>query len=134
MGFYSPPCRRGVDGETSALLLLKVLYITHSASRAVPYTGHTHLSKGWDSSVATATRYGLDGPGIESRWGQDFSHPSRPALGAHPPSYTMGTGPFPGVKRPGRGVDHPSIYSTEVKKRVELYLYSSFGPSCPILG
>jgi hypothetical protein len=24
------------------------------------------------------TRYGLDGPGIESRWGQDFLHPSRP--------------------------------------------------------
>ena len=24
---------------------------------------------GWDSSVGIATRYGLDGPGIESRWG-----------------------------------------------------------------
>jgi hypothetical protein len=37
-------------------------------------------------SVAIATRYGLDGQGIESRWGRDFSHPSRPALGTtHPP-------------------------------------------------
>ena len=36
--------------------------------------------KGWDSSVGIATRYGLDGPGIESRWGRDFPHPSRPAL------------------------------------------------------
>ena len=28
--------------------------------------------------------------------------------GVHPTSYTMGTGSFPGgVKRPGRGVDHP---------------------------
>ena len=25
-----------------------------------------------DSSVGIANRYGLDGPGIESRWGQDF--------------------------------------------------------------
>jgi len=28
--------------------------------------------------------------------------------GAHPTSYTIGTGSFPEVKRPGRGVDHPS--------------------------
>ena len=34
-----------------------------------------------DSSVGITTRYGLDGPGIESRWGRDFPHPSRPALG-----------------------------------------------------
>jgi hypothetical protein len=34
----------------------------------------------------------------------------------HPASYTMGTGSFPGVKRPGRGADHPPPSSTEVKK------------------
>ena len=39
------------------------------------------LRTGRDSSVGIATRYGLDGPGIESRWGRDFPHPSRPALG-----------------------------------------------------
>ena len=33
------------------------------------------------SSVGIATDYGLYGPGIESRWGCDFSHMSRPALG-----------------------------------------------------
>jgi len=33
------------------------------------------------SSVGIATGYGLDGPGIESRWGRDFPHLSRPALG-----------------------------------------------------
>ena len=32
------------------------------------------------SSVGIATGYGLDGPGIESRWGRDFPHLSRPAL------------------------------------------------------
>jgi hypothetical protein len=36
---------------------------------------------GRDSSVVIATRYGLDGPGIESRWGRDFPHLSRPTLG-----------------------------------------------------
>ena len=33
------------------------------------------------SSVGIATGHGLDGPGIESRWGRDFPHLSRPALG-----------------------------------------------------
>ena len=32
---------------------------------------------GLHSSVGIATRYGLDGPGIESRLGRDFSRPSR---------------------------------------------------------
>ena len=59
---------------------------------------------GQDSSVGMATRYGLDGPGIESRWGRDFPPPSRPA---QPASCTMGTGSFLGVKRPGRGADTP---------------------------
>jgi len=33
------------------------------------------------SVVGIATVYGPDGPGIESRWGRDFPHLSRPALG-----------------------------------------------------
>jgi hypothetical protein len=32
------------------------------------------------SVVGIATAYGLDGPGIESRWGRDFPHLSRQAL------------------------------------------------------
>jgi hypothetical protein len=36
----------------------------------------------------------------------------------------MDTGSFPGIKRPGRGVDHPPPTSAEIKERVELYLYS----------
>ena len=32
------------------------------------------------SVVGIATAYGLDGPGIESRWGCDLSNLSRPAL------------------------------------------------------
>jgi hypothetical protein len=41
---------------------------------------------------------------------------------------------FPGVKRPGRGVDHPPSSSARVKERVQLYLYSPSGPSWPVLG
>jgi hypothetical protein len=37
------------------------------------------------NSMRTATRYGLNGPGIESRWGLDFPHPSIPALGPTQP-------------------------------------------------
>ena len=36
--------------------------------------------RGPGSVVGIATAYGLDGPGIESRWGRDFPHLSRPAL------------------------------------------------------
>ena len=72
--------------------------------------------------------------GIESRWGRDFPHPSRTALGPYPASYTMGTGSFPGVKGPGRGVDHPPPSSAEVEGRVELYICSPSGPLWSVLG
>jgi len=83
---------------------------------------------GHDSSAGTATRYGMDGPGIEFRWGAIFPAPVQTGPEVHPASCTMGTGSFPGVKRPGRGVDHPPTSSAEVKERVELYLYSISGP------
>jgi len=59
--------------------------------------------------------------------------PIQPGPGAHPASYTMGTGSFPGVKRPGPGVDHQPQSNAEVKERVKLYLYSLFGPSWPVI-
>ena len=37
------------------------------------------------SSVSIATVYGLDGPGIETRWGRDFPHLSRQTLGPTQP-------------------------------------------------
>jgi hypothetical protein len=52
-----------------------------------------------------------------------------------PPSIlSMGTGSFPGVQQPGRGVDHPPPFRAEVKESVELYVYSPPGPSWPVIG
>jgi hypothetical protein len=62
------------------------------------------------SSVGIANDYGLDGPGIESRWGRDFTHTSRLAFGpTQPPGLSSG------VKRPERGADHPPPPSAEVE-------------------
>jgi len=63
-----------------------------------------------------------------------FFAPDHTGPGTYPASYTMGTGSFPGVKRPGHGVDHPPASSAEVKEIVELYLYCPSGPSWPVLG
>jgi hypothetical protein len=85
----------------------------------------TDCSNGWDSSVGIATRYGLDGPVIDSRWGRDFPHLSiHTGPGAHPTSYKIGTGSFLVVKRPGRDGDHPPPSTADVRERVELYFYS----------
>jgi len=56
--------------------------------------------------------------------GARFSILIQTDFGSHPASCTMGTGALSlEVKRPGRGFEHPSLYSAEVKERVELYLY-----------
>ena len=53
--------------------------------------------------------------------------------GDHPVSYMMNTGSFPGIKWPGRDVDHPLTSSVEIKARVELDTYSPSGPSWSFL-
>jgi hypothetical protein len=72
---------------------------------------------------------------INPRWGGEIfrSRPDRPwgPLSLLHNGYRVSV---PGVKLPGRGVDHPPPSSADVKERVELYLYSPFGPSWPVLG
>jgi len=88
---------------------------------------------GWDGVVSVVTYCGLVSLGIESWWEQDFLHLSRLALGP-PTSFTVGTRSLsPGVKRPRHSIDHPPLSSAKVKERVELYLFSSSGPSWPVL-
>jgi hypothetical protein len=53
------------------------------------------IQYGPGSSFGIATCYGLDGPGIESRCGRIFPHPSGPALGL---TLYSGYRVFPGGK------------------------------------
>ena len=75
------------------------------------------------------TRYGLDGPGIESQWRRYFPHPSTPTFGPIQPLYNGYRVSYLGVKRPGRGVDHPLPSSAEVEERIKLYISSPSVPS-----
>jgi len=48
--------------------------------------------------------------------GVGFFAPFQTGPGAHPASYTMGTGSFPKVKRLGPGADHPLYLEPSLKK------------------
>jgi hypothetical protein len=73
---------------------------------------------GRDSSVGIATGYGLNGPGIESRWERDFPHLSRPALRPTQPPVQWVSVLSPGVKS-GLGVTltpHPLLVPLVMKE------------------
>jgi len=70
--------------------------------------------------VGIVTRYGLDGPGIESWWeGGDFSLPFRLALALTHPPVRWVPASFPEAKLPERGVSWTTQSSNAgVKERV----------------
>ena len=70
----SPIIFKKIYGKEQTFLLVFSLWIRY-----------IHIVGGPGSAVGVVTGYGLDGPGIESRWGRDFLHLSRPALGPTQP-------------------------------------------------
>jgi len=61
--------------------------------------------------------------------GRDRPHPSRVALGPiHPPVQWVLVFFFLGVKSMGRGINHLPRSTTEVKERLQQYLFSPSGP------
>ena len=90
------------------------------------------VEAGYLSRYSDSLRAGRSGNRIPV--GARFSASVQTGPGAHPASYTKGTGSFPGVKQSVRGVDHPPPSSAEVKERVQLFLYSTSGPSWPVIG
>ena len=97
-------------------------------SKTVNYMGGSVCR---DSSVGIATRYGLDGPGIDYQGGEVFHtrHWGPPSL-----LYNGYRVSFQGVKRPGREFDQPPPSSAEVKESVEPHLFSPSRPAWPVLG
>ena len=109
-----------------------------------------YLIDGPGSSVGIAAVFRLDGPRIESRWGRNLRHLSRPALGPTQPPVQWEPGLSSGVKS-GRGVtlttQHLLVpWSRKIRAipllplwtvwpvqslsacTVQLYLYSPYGP------
>jgi hypothetical protein len=62
---------------------------------------HQYYNRGSGRVVTIATDYGLEGPGIESRWLRDFPRLSRPALVPTQPSVQWVPGLSLGLKSAG---------------------------------
>jgi hypothetical protein len=74
-----------ISGSLLSTIILSIAVLELLLILVAKYTVYFRLW--WPGSiVGIATAYGLDSPGIESRWGRDFLHLSRPALRpTHPP-------------------------------------------------
>jgi hypothetical protein len=81
------------DGASDVISIRPSLKWADDCSKLLDSTHHRLVINDYDyddgttpgSVAGIATGYGLDGPGIESRCGRDFSHLSRPALGSTQP-------------------------------------------------
>ena len=63
-----------------------------------------------------------------------FCAPVQTGPGARAAIYKCVPGQFSGVKRLGRGVNHPPPPSAEVKEGIDLYHYSPSVPSWQVIG
>ena len=110
---------------SSCVRLFCVLQNRSKSSHAWNFLTQTDLTQIYLTNCKQLGRYseslrvGRSGDRIPV--GARFSAPIHTGPGAHPASYTVGTGSFPWVKRPGRGFDHPPLSFAKVKGRVELF-------------
>jgi len=88
---------------------------THTHTHTHIYIYDTNTNTHVMSRYSDSIRVGRSGDRIPV--GPIFPATVQTGPGAHPASYTMGTGSLPGVKWPGRGVDHLLPSSAEVKKK-----------------
>jgi len=105
---------------------------TDSVLSDVPYeVNFRKIFKRISSQYSDSLRAGRSGHRIP--WRAIFSAPVKNGPVTHPASSKLGTGSFPELKRPGRGVDYPPPSSAEVKERVGLYIFSLSGLLWPVL-
>jgi len=123
--FIVPPVNLYAEG---CLLISNINRSTKHPDWGCFYLFLCHTS-GPGSSVGIATGYGLDGPGIEFRWGRDFQHLSPDRPWGLPSLLYNGQRVFLGGKKlPGRDADPSPSSSVVGHERVELYLYSPYRP------
>ena len=119
VNFVNRNSRKRWKKSSSDPLLILLLFVLFRRTRDFSTNFDRCALKrgGPGSEVVIATGYGLDGPRIESRWGRDFPHLSRPALGPTQPPVRWVPGLSRGGKeRPGRDAD-PSPRSSAVVKK-----------------
>ena len=75
-----PGAKFSTDASSHVIIIIIIITILSFSLVTDLFSLALLLNRGPGRSVGKATPYGVDGPGIESRWGRDFPHLSRPAL------------------------------------------------------
>ena len=113
----------GLTVKEVAMLYTFIQVLPFSPVSTIPQTICTHsliYHLRWATILQSVKRLptGCTVWGSNLGGGARFSAPVQTSSGANPASYAMGTGSFPGVKRLGRDIDHPTTSSADVKERV----------------